>query len=97
MYLWLDVSKYGANYFRSGQEYNLAKHSLDFRDVELLDWERALIVPNNRHNYGEPRHAAFARMEGQLHRVSFTWRDGAMRVISFRRAREKEKQRYEKN
>lgn len=75
---------------------NLEKHSLDFWNVQDLDWDSALIVPDERHDYGEQRYAAFVYGNERLHHVSFTWREGLMRVISFRYAREKEKQRYGK-
>src|SRR5690348_14381232 len=43
---------------------NLAKHGLDFADVARIDWLTALLLADDRADYGEPRYWAFGRLEG---------------------------------
>jgi len=51
---------------------NLAKHGLDFFDVPAMDWDRAVIIPDERFAYPEPRFWAFARL-----RDVFMWSHSA--------------------
>lgn len=73
---------------------NLAKHGLDFADVEKLDWANAVTIPDLRFDYGEERFQAFSWFEGLLLQVTFTLRGGTFRLVSFRRASRKERKRY---
>jgi len=75
---------------------NLAKHGLDFRDVPFMDWDRAVIVPDLRFDYPEPRFWAFAMLNGRLHMAAFCRRGKKVRVISFRKANDKEIRLYGK-
>ncbi|TAK98715.1 MAG: BrnT family toxin [Rhodospirillaceae bacterium] len=75
---------------------NLAKHSLDFADVPLLDWEAATLREDNRTDYGERRYWAYGLLHGRLHLVVFTVRGTKFRIISFRRANRREVERYGK-
>lgn len=75
---------------------NLEKHGEDFADVVLLDWNRAHIEPDTRHNYGEPRYAALIpRDNGRLMCLVFTPRGRRMRIISYRKANSREIRKYE--
>jgi uncharacterized DUF497 family protein len=73
---------------------NQAKHGLDFADFVEFD-EVAIIKPDSRFDYGEPRLRAFGRIGGLPHMIVFTAQAGVMRLISFRRAHEKEIRRHE--
>ena len=75
---------------------NLAKHRLDFADLDEFDWNRPLVYPDTRRDYGEARFMALAEFRGRIHSVTFTLRAGTLRAISFRRAHHKEVLRYEK-
>ena len=75
---------------------NLAKHGLDFRDVPFMDWDSAVIIPDLRFDYPEPRHWAFAMLSGRLHMAAFCYRGAKIRVISFRKANDKEVKLYGK-
>jgi uncharacterized DUF497 family protein len=69
---------------------------LSFEDVVDLLWEDALVVVDDRRDYGELRYNAFLPdAKGCFYSVTFTWREDVMRIISFRRARAKERKRYE--
>jgi uncharacterized DUF497 family protein len=73
---------------------SLAKHGLDFADVEHFDWAAAIILDDRRMDYGEDRFQAFAILDSVLHQVTFTRRGQALRIVSFRRASRKERKHY---
>jgi uncharacterized protein len=75
---------------------NLAKHGLDFRDVPFMDWDNAVIVPDLRFDYPEPRFWAFAMLNTRLHMAAFCYRGRKVRVISFRKANGRETRLYGK-
>lgn len=73
---------------------NVLKHHLSFEEVENLDWGDALTERDHRFDYGEDRYNAIVPCELILYTVTFTLRDGIMRVISFRRAGKRERAHY---
>ena len=73
---------------------NLEKHGLDFADVAFLAWEMARVLIDDRQDYGEVRYRAMGLFKGRLHFVAFTLRGDKIRLISFRKANEKEVKRY---
>jgi uncharacterized DUF497 family protein len=73
---------------------NLEKHGLDFADAADLDWDRATVIEDARKAYPEPRYWAFAMRGLRLHVVTFCRRDKNIRVISFRKANDRETRRY---
>lgn len=73
---------------------NKAKHGLDFGSFEGWDSEPVVVV-DDRNAYGEPRFRAFGRIGGEGRCLVYTLRGTAVRLISFRPAREKEMMRYE--
>jgi uncharacterized protein len=75
---------------------NLAKHGLDFADVDEFDWAGSIRWPDMRKDYGEVRFAALGQLRGRLHSVSFTHRGAAYRLISLRKANRREYRKYEK-
>ncbi len=77
-------------------ELNQDKHGLRFEDIHLLDWDNVLIVEDNREDYGETRYWAYAHgQDRKAYSVAFTIRGETIRVISFRRAQEKERKVHE--
>ncbi len=75
---------------------NLAKHGADFRDVPFMDWDHAEIIADLRFDYAEPRFWGFAMLNRRLHMAAFCYRGTGIRVISFRRASDKEIRLYGK-
>ena len=65
---------------------NLANHGVDFRELDALDWERALVFEDRRRDYGEMRLIAMAPLRSRLHVVVYVERDGERRIISARKA-----------
>lgn len=72
---------------------NLKKHGIDFEEVKAM-WEdpRALVVVAR--SVGEERFAIIAELEGKLWSCIFTVRGERIRIISARRARDEEEERY---
>lgn len=74
---------------------NLAKHGVSLAEAARLDWDRALVSPDDRREYGEQRHVALAPMDGRLWVVVFTDRPEGRRIISLRKANLREYRHYE--
>ena len=69
---------------------NLRKHGVDFAIVQNFDFETALVLRDNRKNYGEERYRAYGTINGRLHALVFTRREGRIRVISLRKSNTRE-------
>jgi uncharacterized protein len=54
----------------------------------------ALVIDDERFDYGEERYRAFGFIEEAAYCLVFTIRGDAIRAISLRRAHEKEMRRY---
>lgn len=72
---------------------NQRRHGLWLAEFPGFDAE-PVVVSDNRRDYGEARFRAFGRISGQGYCLVFTWRGSRMRLISFRRSREKEMRRH---
>ncbi len=73
---------------------NIAKHGLSLADFEGFE-SVASIETDDRFEYGEVRYRGFGRIEGLGYSIAFAQVDDGFRLISFRRAHEKEMRRYE--
>jgi uncharacterized DUF497 family protein len=76
---------------------NLAKHGLDFADVERLDWTSARIERDHRFDYGEDRFIAVGALDGALVAVAFTPRGDITRIVSMRPASRRERARHDES
>ena len=76
---------------------NLAKHGVDFADVERFDWTSAIERADTRRPYGERRWRSLGLIDGILHMLVHTRRAQRVRVISMRKASRKEKADYAEN
>jgi len=74
---------------------NIARHGLSLADFAGFDAD-PVTKEDDRYDYGETRTIAFGRIDGIPHVIVYTRRGDAMRLISFRRAHEKELRRYGK-
>lgn len=74
---------------------NIAKHGVDFIDACRLFDAPFLNAPDSRHNYGEDRSIAFGHVRERLMVVAFTKRQETIRIISARKANEREKKKFE--
>jgi len=75
---------------------NEEERSLPFELVRELEWGKARISRDDRRDYGEERFVAFVPKDGRLYVVCFCLREKTTRVISFRKANEKEVTSYGK-
>jgi uncharacterized DUF497 family protein len=73
---------------------NLAKHGLDFLDAEVVI-EGPHILDEARSVGDELRRMAIGVLDGRYVTIIFTERNGALRVISLRKARRRERERHQ--
>lgn len=73
---------------------NIAKHGLSLADAAEFEMAQALVEIDDRFDYGETRFRAFGRIDGEARCLVFTVSQAVIRVISYRRAHEKEMKRY---
>lgn len=77
---------------------NIEKHGIDFAaSHELFEGDR-FIFTDHRKDYGEDRFIAVGHINQRVMIVVFTQRSaGTIRVISIRKANNREKERFEKS
>ena len=77
------------------QAANLSKHGIDLQDAAyvFLDPHR-LDAADNRKEYGEERRCVVGQVHSRIWVVIYTQRADAIRLISARKANEREKKRY---
>ena len=75
---------------------NLEKHDVDFSSLEHFDWSSALLIADDRKDYGERRFIAMLFLEERLHVVIYAERGQVRRIISARKANLREARFYEK-
>ena len=74
----------------------LKDRSLDFSDAAEVFAGKALNVPDQRRDYGEPRIITVGLLRGRMVIVVWTPRDNARHVFSMRKANDREKARFGK-
>jgi uncharacterized protein len=74
---------------------NLIKHGVSFNAaiVAFLDPKR-LVNEDRKADYGEVRFNMLAVFNGRIHHITYTSRDGQVRLISARKANKREQKRY---
>ena len=72
---------------------NLEKHGLDFFDVSAVFDAPHLVVPST-YEGEEQRFLAIGVCQGRCVTIVYTTRSEAIRIISFRRARHEERQKF---
>ncbi len=75
---------------------NLAKHGVDFADIEDADWDFAYFRPENRVELDEIREVVIFPIEESLYFCVYTLRGNKMRIISVRPAHRSERREYGK-
>lgn len=75
---------------------NLAKHGVDFEFAKALDWDRAVLKPDQRKDYGEDRFNAFIPhpADNRLYVAILTPRPPDLRLISLRKANKREQREW---
>ena len=73
---------------------NTDKHGVSLGAVEGFEWEQAVTWPDQRRDYGEDRIAGLGYIGDQLFYVVFVARGEERRIISLRKANQREVKRY---
>jgi uncharacterized protein len=73
---------------------NIEKHNVDFNDAACI-WENTCIEKEDPRDYGaEKRYIAMGMVGGRIHVVVYTWRGAVRRIISARKANDREQRAY---
>ncbi len=73
---------------------NLDKHGVDFAGMDGFDWDKAVTREDARGEYGERRFVSVGWIGSRLHVCVWTYREEAFRLISLRKANDRERKRY---
>ena len=71
---------------------NLVKHGVDFADVARFDFAGAVAEIEERR--GEVRYVATGYIDDRIHKLVYVMRGGSIRVISLRKANNRERSVY---
>lgn len=74
---------------------NVVERGLSFERVQEFDFETAIYAIDARRNYGEVRMRALGYLDERLHALVFVEIPDGIRVISFRKANQREVTHYE--
>lgn len=74
---------------------NREKHGVGLKTALALSWDKAMIWPDTREDYGEPRQRALVPLGDRLYYAAFVDRDDGRRIISLRKANNREERLYE--
>jgi hypothetical protein len=74
-------------------EKNIRERGLSFERVAEVDFNTALVFPDTRKAYGETRYIALCYLHRRLYVLCFTETETGIKVISFRKANEREANR----
>lgn len=73
---------------------NFEKHGIYLTEAVNFDWESALCWPDNRRQYFEKRQICIGYIKNRLYVIIYTQRLGKMRIISLRKANNREEKKY---
>ena len=76
---------------------NVVKHGVSLALADALDWAASWVWIDLRHDYGEERQCALVPKDQRLFFVAFVDRDDVRRVISLRKANDREVKHYAEN
>jgi len=75
---------------------NIELRGLSFERAEEFKFATAWIIVDDRKDYGETRYRAIGFLAERLHALVFTETQSGIRVISFRKANQREEKLYER-
>jgi len=82
------------DYDTSKDEANYVKHGVSLADATDLEWDTLWAMQDCRWDYGECRMIGYALMGDRLYCVVFTDRGEIRRMISLRKANNREIKKY---
>lgn len=74
---------------------NQKERGLPFEQAADLEWDRAFTYADKRRDYGEERFLSLVPMQGRVYVVCYAFRSQVRRIISFRKANQREERAYE--
>lgn len=77
-------------------ERNIRERGLPFEWILEFDFKSAVFEVDDRKEYGETRYIALGSLRERVHVLCFTETPDGIRVISLRKANEREVKRYAK-
>lgn len=77
-------------------ERNVRERDLSFERAAEFEFETDHVEADTRREYDETRYVALGWLRDRLHVLCFTELDDGIRVISFRKANDREAKRYAK-
>lgn len=75
---------------------NRIQHGVSLDLAREIAWDDAVLRVDERRDYGEVREIGFVPIRGRMFCVVFTLRNESRRIISLRRANDREVDRYAK-
>jgi uncharacterized DUF497 family protein len=76
---------------------NQQKHGISLADAQFLDWESLLTYADSRRDYGEQRMIGYTIFGNRLYCVVYVDRGDHRRIISLRKANNREVRFYAAN
>jgi len=73
---------------------NIEKHSIDFNDAKDILQNERLTATDSRRDYGETRKISIGKSGNHVCIVVYTERKNLVRIISARKANQKERRKY---
>ena len=77
-------------------ERNVQERGLSFESAADFEFGTALVHVDNRREYGELRYVALGKLHGRLHVLCFAETPEGIRVISLRKANDREVKHHAK-
>lgn len=74
---------------------NERDRGLPFEQVADLEWHKAFTYADGRRDYGEERFLSLVPMQRRIYVVCYALRGRRRRIISFRKANQREERAYE--
>ena len=76
------------------RQMNFAKHGIDFGVASVVFAGLTVTTPDERQDYGEQRFITLGALKGRVVVIAYTQRGPATRIISMRKANEREQKIY---
>jgi uncharacterized DUF497 family protein len=75
---------------------NFFKHGIVLEFAQYLDWANEMVWQDVRQNYNEVRMSGLVPLEGKIYAVVYVLRAESTRMISLRKANNRETKQYDK-
>ncbi|HMK56013.1 MAG TPA: BrnT family toxin [Dissulfurispiraceae bacterium] len=78
------------------RQWTIQHRGIDFKGAASFNWETAWVMEDDRKEYGEGRFVAIGYIDKRLYVMAFTMRGETIRIISLRKANNREREAYER-